>query len=193
MIRVDAKITRSRTLVRLGSPVFEVILIVLLMTRSVAADEQVKPIKPTTDTQHALPNQPAQTEAQQYCVNITGAAVDARYAWQAKKLAELEAQIKSRIAELEAKQAEYKDWIDRREALAKKAEENLVGIYAHMRPEVAATQLAALDDDMAAAVLGQLNPRIASAILNEFQPEQAARLANVMAGRPIPPADGKKM
>ena len=51
-----------------------------------------------------------------------------------------------------------------------------------MRPETAATQLSALDDDMAAAVLGQLTPGKASAIFNEIVPDRAAKLAGIIAG-----------
>jgi len=193
MIRIPAKIKRIATLVRIGCPCIVTILTVLTLIGAATAVEQKKSNKSDVDTQPVISKQAVQNDAQQYCNNIAGAAIDARYTWQTKKLTELEDQIKSRISELEQKQEEYKEWIKHREDLEKKAEENLVGIYAHMRPEVAATQLAALDDDMAAAVLTQLNPRIASAILNEFQPEHAARLANVMAGHPAPAPDGKKL
>ncbi len=169
------------------------ILNVLSVASSAAAAEQAKPLALDAEARPATAKPLAQSDAQQYCSNIAGAAIDARYAWQTKKMADLEDHLKTRIAELEAKEQEYKSWVERRQALAKQAEDSLVGIYAHMRPETAAAQLQVLDDDMAAAVLGQLNARIASAILNEFQPEHAARLANVMAGRPVSPPDGKKL
>ena len=73
----------------------------------------------------------------------------------------------------------------------KHATEIIVGIYAHMRPEVAATQLSALDDATAAAVLAQLNARQASAILNEIAPDRAAHLVTTISGL-MPAADGKK-
>jgi flagellar motility protein MotE (MotC chaperone) len=135
---------------------------------------------------------PPQTDAQQYCVNIAASAMEARFKWQAKRLSDLEAQIKQRIAELEAKQAEYKDWLARRQEAMKRAEEGLVGIYSHMRPEAAALQLSALDDDTAAAVLSKLSARSASAILNEMDPRRAARVANALAGNSQPPPEGKK-
>ncbi len=169
------------------------VLNVLSVAGSAVAAEQAKPLALDAETRQVATKPPAQSDAQQYCSNIAGAAIDARYAWQTKKMADLEDHLKTRIAELEAKEQEYKNWVERRQALAKQAEDSLVGIYAHMRPETAAAQLEALDDDMAAAVLVQLNARIASAILNEFQPEHAARLANVMAGRSVPPPDGKKL
>ena len=133
----------------------------------------------------------ANTDARRYCSNIAKAASDARFAWQSEKLNTIEARIKSRIRELDTKTAALREWIDRREDLQKKASEKLVGIYAKMRPETAATQISLLDDDMAAAVLGQLNPRQASAIFNELVPERAGKLAGLIAG--ITPAEDKKL
>ena len=52
----------------------------------------------------------------------------------------------------------------------------MLRIYARMRPDAAALQLAALDEETAAAVLTKLEPRTASLILNEMDPAQAARL-----------------
>ncbi len=154
------------------------------LPRPAAAADGTKP----EDARPAKPD--PQSDAQRYCDNIGTAAADARFAWQAKQLAELESQIKDRIAELTAKQAEYQEWVNRREAVLKRAEESLVGIYSHMRPEAAAAQLSAMDDETAAAVLAQLNPRNASAILNEMDAGRAARLANAIAGNTA--ADGKK-
>jgi flagellar motility protein MotE (MotC chaperone) len=131
-----------------------------------------------------------QTDAQRYCDNVGAAAADARLAWQTKQLRDLEGQIKQRIADLAAKQADYQKWVEHREALLKKAEDSLVGIYSHMRPEAAAAQISAMDDETAAAVLTELNARTASAILNEMDAARAARLANALAGNA--PADGKK-
>ena len=61
-------------------------------------------------------------------------------------------------------------------------------IYARMRPDAAASQLAAMDEETAAAVLTKLNPRNASAILNEMPPARAARLTMTIAGAAkVPP------
>ena len=126
--------------------------------------------------------QSADNEAKRYCANIAKAASDARFAWQTERLSALETRIRARAAELDAKTATLREWAAKREALEKKAAEKLVGIYAKMRPETAATQISRLDDDMAAAVLGQLNPRQASAIFNEIVPERAGKLAALIAG-----------
>ena len=146
---------------------------------------------PDAEAAKGSPVKAPMTEAQKYCQNIAAAAADARYAWQSKKLTELEGQIKQRVAELEAKQAEYKDILAQHDEALKRAKDILVGIYAHVRPEGAASQLSALDDATAAAVLVQLNARQASAILSEITPERAVRLVNTISGL-TPPADGKK-
>ena len=122
--------------------------------------------------------------AEQFCANIADTAADARFAWQAKMLAELEQQLTDRIAELDRRQAEFEAWIQRRDAFLKKAEDGVVAIYARMRPDAAAQQLSTIDDETAAAVLAKLVPRNASAILNEMDPQRAAQLTMAIAGPP---------
>lgn len=147
---------------------------------------------PPAEVAKAAPSGPApMSDAQKYCQNIAAAAADARFAWQSKKLVELEGQVKQRIADLQAKQAQYKDVLTQYDQTLKRAKETVVGIYAHMRPEVAASQLSALDDATAAAVLAQLNARQASAILNEIAPERAVRLVNAISSL-TPAGDEKK-
>jgi flagellar motility protein MotE (MotC chaperone) len=116
------------------------------------------------------------TPAQEYCINIADDAADARAAWQAKTLKELEKELDARIAALEAKRAEYESWLARREAFLEKAENGLVEIYSKMKPDAAAQQLALLDEETAAAIIMKLNARSASTILNEMDPSRAAKL-----------------
>ena len=123
-------------------------------------------------------------DVKKYCANIAAAASDARFAWQTSKLKEVEVRIKARIQDLDAKEAELRTWIEKREAIAKQANEKLVGIYSKMRPETAAAQISTLDDEMAATVLAQLTPGKASAIFNEFVPERAAKLAGLIVAGP---------
>lgn len=130
------------------------------------------------------------TEAQKYCQNIAAAAADARFAWQAKKLGELEGQIATRTGELEAKQAEVKAVLDRYDDAMRRAKATLVDIYAKMKPETAATQLSMLDDEAAAAILSQLTPQKASAILNEISPDRAAKIVTTISGLVPPPQAG---
>ncbi|MCK9908088.1 hypothetical protein MXD81_03025 [Microbacteriaceae bacterium K1510] len=103
-------------------------------------------------------------------------------AWQLKELEGAEAKLKQRIAELEAKRAEYEQWLKLRDDFLKRAEESVVEIYSGMDPEAAALQIASMADDTAAAVLAKLRVRNASAILNEMEPARAAHLANTLAG-----------
>lgn len=133
-----------------------------------------------------------QTASQQYCVNIADQAADARFAWQAKTINELEKEIDKRLAELEAKRAEYQEWSKQRDEVLAKASEQVVAIYAKMRADAAALQLAVLDDDIASAVLAKLNARAASAILNEMEPGRAAQLAKAMVDAARGTPAGKK-
>lgn len=119
---------------------------------------------------------------QEYCTNIRDAAADARLAWQMEALRALEKEVEQRIADLDARQAEFEDWLRRREEFVARAKQNLVAVYANMRPDAAAQQLAILKDEEAASVLANLVPRAASAILNEMDPQRAAELAVAMAG-----------
>ena len=126
-------------------------------------------------------NQP-ESDVAKFCANIADAALDARVAWQQKELEAAEAKLRQRIAELEAKRAEYEQWLKLREDFLKKAEDNVVEIYSRMNPDAAAQQIASMADDTAAAVLAKLRARSASAILNEMEPARGAHLADTLAG-----------
>jgi flagellar motility protein MotE (MotC chaperone) len=117
-----------------------------------------------------------------FCTSLSSAASDGRLAWQAKRLEEMEASLRDRVAELEAKRAETADWLKRREDAQRKADESVVAIYAKMKPDAAAAQFSAMDETGAAAILSKLNPRAASTILNEIDATRAARIAAEMAG-----------
>jgi flagellar motility protein MotE (MotC chaperone) len=132
-------------------------------------------------TEPAPPSQP-ESDVAKFCSNIADAALDARVAWQQKELEAAEAKLRQRIAELEAKRAEYEQWLKLREDFLKKAEDSVVEIYSRMNPEAAAQQIASMADDTAAAVLAKLRVRSASAILNEMEPARGAHLADTLAG-----------
>jgi flagellar motility protein MotE (MotC chaperone) len=121
-------------------------------------------------------------EALRYCTAIKDAAREARAAWQAQALLEIEARIEAQLDELARKRVEYEAWLERREAFLRRAEEGVIDIYARMRPDAAAAQLAAMDNETASAVIAKLNPRQASAILNEMEPGRAALLTRTVAG-----------
>jgi flagellar motility protein MotE (MotC chaperone) len=121
-------------------------------------------------------------DARQYCINIANPAADARLLWQKKTVADAEQELDKRIALLEEKTAEYRQWMARRDEFSKKAQDYLLNIYSRMKVEAAASQLAAMDEETAAAILFKLEPKNASAILNEFPAAQAARLAAAIHG-----------
>jgi flagellar motility protein MotE (MotC chaperone) len=153
------------------------------------------------ETASAPPRKPAAeaptfstSAARQYCVSIADAAADARFAYQKKTLLEMAQELEMRVGLLEEKIAEYRQWVTRRDEFVKKARDSLVLIYGRMRPDAAALQLVAMDEETAASVLLKLDARIASTILNEMEPNKAARLTATISGAarepPGPPPAG---
>lgn len=144
----------------------------------------------------ATPGKPAdvkgaQADIQQFCANNAAVIGDARIVWQTSKLIELESRVRKQLTELEARKAEYVEWLRKRSDALKLATDNIVAIYAHMRPDAAALQIAAMDEAVAAAILAKLSARVASAVFNEMEVGQAARLSHMMVG-PNTASDGKK-
>ncbi|MGX4802593.1 MotE family protein [Bradyrhizobium guangdongense] len=125
---------------------------------------------------------PTDNEIALFCSNVADPAVDARLAWQLKELEKAETQLRERIAEVEAKRAEYEKWMALRDDFLKKAEASVVEIYSRMKPDAAATQIASMADETAAAVLAKLSPRSSSAIFNEMETSRAAHLADLLGG-----------
>ena len=121
-------------------------------------------------------------EASRFCANVAPSIAEARIAWQTKRLHELDAQVKQRLADLEKAEASVQEWVAKRDAMLKAASDDLVAIYAKMQPETAATQIGAMDDQMAAAILAKLKPNAAGAILDEMEAERASKLAAVLSG-----------
>jgi flagellar motility protein MotE (MotC chaperone) len=138
------------------------------------ATEREKP-RPTAD-------KTADIGTSRFCANVAPSIAEARIAWETKRLNELDAQVKQRLADLEKAEASVQEWVARRDASLKVASDNLVAIYGKMQPATAATQIAAMDDQMAAAILGKLKPGAAGAILNEMEAERASRLAAFLSG-----------
>jgi flagellar motility protein MotE (MotC chaperone) len=120
-------------------------------------------------------------DAARYCASAAPSIVEARIAWQTKRLAELDGQIRQRIVDLGKAESAARDWIARREAMMNSARDEVVAIYAKMEPESAAQQIAALDDRTAAAILAKLKPTAAGAILGEMDADRASRLASLIA------------
>jgi flagellar motility protein MotE (MotC chaperone) len=151
---------------------------VLLADPAVAQDRRA----PEKEKPKATADKAADIEASRFCANVAPSIAEARIAWQTKRLSELDAQVKQRLADLEKAEASVQEWVAKRDAALKAASDNLVAIYAKMQPETAATQIAAMDDQMAAAILGKLKPGSAGAILNEMEAERASKLAAVLSG-----------
>jgi flagellar motility protein MotE (MotC chaperone) len=151
------------------------------------APAPVRPAKPgsvTVPPKSAPPQAAAPTDSEValFCSNVADLAVDARLAWQLKELQKAETLLRERIAEVEAKRAEYEKWMELRDDFLKKAEASVVEIYSRMKPEAAATQIAGMADETAAAVLAKLSPRSSSAIFNEMETARAAHLADLLGG-----------
>ena len=125
-------------------------------------------------------------EIREFCTNIADAARDQRYLLQKQELEKLQQGVDERIKTLEARRAEYEDWLNRRNAFLKHAEGGLVEIYRKMKPDAAAGQLAALDPEIASAIVMKLPPRQSSTILSEMPADKAALLTRIMvaAGDP---------
>ena len=119
---------------------------------------------------------------QKYCFNNVDAVAEAKFAWQAKTISEMEAKLKTVITKLEVKQKEYQSWVTRRENFISKMTTSLVKIYSSMEPEAAAAQISIVDYDTAVSILTKLKPREASAILNEMDPKRASQLVRVIVG-----------
>ena len=130
----------------------------------------------------ATADKTADIEASRFCANVAPSIAEARIAWETRRLSELDAQVKQRLADLEKAEASVQEWVAKRDAALKSASDNLVAIYAKMQPETAATQIAAMDDQMAAAILAKLKAGAAGAILNEMEAERASKLAAVLSG-----------
>lgn len=122
------------------------------------------------------------TLAERYCSNITDAAQDARFAWQAKTISDMEKELDKRISTIDEKSAELKAWVEQREKFLEMANEGLVEIYSIMRPDAAALQLEAMNEVTAAAIVMKLPPKVAGAVLSEMEAEKAARMTATIAG-----------
>ena len=166
-----------------------------VLTTQVVGDEQEAAVPPAAA---AEPKPAPQTTGDQYCSSIANAAADARFAWQKQALLETEKKVEKSVEDLNVKILEYQKWMARRDEFSRKAQSTITDIYAKMKPDAAAQQLAALDEETAAAVLVKLSPKISSALMAEMDAKKAARLTAIIAGSskgpkgkpPAPPPSG---
>ena len=156
---------------------------IIIITRPILAWAQTSAGRRTTGG-HTV------QETQDICANIAASIEVERISREKLALTELETQIKTRLAALEAKETDVKARIDRLEAFEKKTDGSLIAFYAGMKPDAAAAQLSELDEDIAAGILLKLKTKASSAILNEMQAERGAALIRRI-GRLRQLADGK--
>jgi flagellar motility protein MotE (MotC chaperone) len=149
------------------------------------------PIRKATVATAKPPASEGMKGVENFCGAIAASAAAMRLSWQEERIRTLQAEMVIKIAELEAKEAEVRDWVTKREQLLAKAAESLTAIYAKMKPEAASAQLQAMDDDTAAALLLKLKPSVASAVLGEMDPARAARLSDLLTGA-APKSEGRK-
>ncbi|WP_062209651.1 MotE family protein [Aureimonas sp. AU12] len=120
------------------------------------------------------------TDVENYCRNIADPALDQRNALQMVKLKEAEGLVTAKIDELETKRREVQDWLVERKAFMDSTSSVMIDIYAAMKPDAAAAQLAGLDRPVAAALLARLKSRQASAILSEMPAPVAAEIGRLI-------------
>ncbi len=152
-------------------------LTILSAAEGHAASQQKK-----TDTAPLLRQAPDDREFEKYCANVAASINAARLAKQEKQIREAEGQLLQRRDELEAKRQELVQLIEKYDSLVRKADETIVALYAKMKPDVAAAQIAGLDDEVAASVLLQMKPKISSAILNEMDATRGAAVVKKLVG-----------
>ncbi len=162
------------------------VAVFLLACPAVAQDgralEREKPKAAANKTpEKAAVDKPQDVEASRFCANAAPSIAEARIAWETRQLSELDAQVKQRLVDLEKAEASVKEWVAKKDAALKSASDDLVAIYAKMQPETAATQIAAMDDQLAAAILSKLKAGAAGAILNEMEAERASKLATLLS------------
>lgn len=130
---------------------------------------------PPVAAQHLSP-------AEQYCSSVVDAAAAAQIAQQTANLEKARKDLADRVALLDARTAELKSWVKRREEFTAHATDALVEIYTKMKPEAAASQLTAMDELTAAAITAKLAPKTSSLVLAEMEAGKAARLTAIIAG-----------
>lgn len=161
----------------------------VVASRSVFAALCLMAVLPAASAQEAarMDSPPTtEDEIRQYCTNIADPARDRRYLLQKEELEKLQADIDQRISVMEARKAEYEDWLKRRNDFMKQAEAGLVDIYKTMKADAAAPQLQEMDAALAAAIIMKLPARQSGLILSEMESAKAAIVASIMSSAADP-------
>lgn len=128
------------------------------------------------------PNLTPTEEIARYCAALGPSIVEARAAYQLRRLEDLEAQTREQVEKLEVKEREAREWVVKREEMMKAATDDVISIYGKMSSEAAAAKLAEMDERMAASILARLKPAAAAGILAEMATEKGAKLSTLIAG-----------
>ena len=96
--------------------------------------------KPVAERLTTAKPAPAELEVSRYCANVAPSIAEARIVWQTKRLSELDSQVKQRIADLEKAEASAREWVAKREAMLKTANDELLGrVFKNMSTRAATT------------------------------------------------------
>lgn len=125
-------------------------------------------------------------DIQRFCTNIADPARDQRYLLQKQDLEKLQAEVNDRIKTLEARKAEYQDWLSRRNDFMQRAEAGVIDIYKNIKPDAAAPQLEKMNPMLAAAIIMKLPAKQSSLIFSEMAPDKVAAIAGIMASAADP-------
>lgn len=178
------RLVRAHSDIRLGLASIAIAMMALSSVPAFAMDGAKGDTK--RQAVDALPLPPATpqqlTPAEQYCSSVVDAAAAAQIAQQTANLETARKDLAQRVALLDAKTAELKSWVKRREEFVAHATEALVDIYGKMKPDAAASQITTMDELTAAALVAKLSPKVSSLILAEMDATKAARLTAIIAG-----------
>jgi len=110
-------------------------------------------------------------------------ADEARIADRAQALAVADREIATRLAELEAAEADLRDLLALAEEAAEGDLSRLTSVYEAMKPKDAAALFEAMEPEFAAGFLGRMRPDAAAGIMTGLSPETAYMISVVLAGR----------
>lgn len=116
-----------------------------------------------------------------YCREFASNAAEARTQHQREELEKLQAAVNTQMTDLQAKTAELKEWVQRREEIQDRASKNLTKIYSVMEPDAAARQMEKMDPETVSAILRSLNAKSSSEILAAMDVDKASRVIKTMA------------
>ncbi|AGK59403.1 hypothetical protein HYPDE_38668 [Hyphomicrobium denitrificans 1NES1] len=169
---------------RYGCSACIIAVTILFSVPAIAADDaKADKERRAADSLPLPPVTPQQlSPAEQYCSSIVDAAAAAQIAQQTSNLEKARKELAERVAILDAKTAELKSWVKKREDFTAHATDSLVEIYSKMKPDAAASQLTAMDELTAAAITSKLSPKASSLVLAEMDATKASRLTAIIAG-----------